>query len=761
MSSCFSATALVLLLAFASVIAHASGQANQWLRLIAAGQYEQVIQQAEAVARPERLSASEVHMLCHAYARTKHYTRLEACLDRFETTFARADRESVLFGLDDAMPAILLMRAEAAIDLGRYDVAAREAQRALDWMARSGLEPLIAIDSHATLALAHAFRGDHAAARAQLEPIGRIGRSLFKDDYKTTRALAQGRVYMALGEYRLAYDAVSSDRTFKLDAFLDDLFSGALLRGESNWLWLELPRAYMLSRALLGMGEVDAAATRLDRLLAQPRARQNGEIYWMASFDRGRIAEQRGEDVEAARHYAHAVEMLEAQRASIATEANKIGFVGDKQQVYARLIRTLLRLGRERDAFEYVERSRARALVDLLAARQDWGPRARRDEVARLLQAQRSAEEAARRQMTGAPEPRDGAQTIARLREIDPEIASLVAVSTLSLAELQAMLAPDERLLAYHVDGGELLAFLVSARDLRVVRNAAGDLAHDIRGLRQAIADQAADVLPRAQVLYRRLLGPVEMGADVRKLYLVPHGPLHYLPFAALHDGQRHLVERVAFAILPSASLLRFLAPRRPDRAPAGALVLANPDLGSRRLDLPHAEQEARAIVAGMPGSTLLIRAEANETAFRVRAARHVWLHFATHGHFSAEQPLRSGLLLAADAENDGRLSVDELYGLALDAELVTLSACETGLGAVMSGDEVIGLIRGFLFAGARNVVASLWPVDDLATADLMRRFYAGLGTHEPAEALRSAQVAMLRAGRAPYFWAAFQSTGR
>lgn len=761
MSNRVSAWLLSLLLVFSGMDAHASRQANQWLRLIADGQYEQVIRQAEAMARPERMSASEAHMLCHAYARTKHYTRLETCMEQFETTFARADRESVLFGLDDAMPAILLMRAEAAIDLGRYELAAREAQRALEWMARSGLEPLIAIESHATLALAHAFQGDEARARAQLEPIGRVGRSLFKDDYKSTRALALGKVHMALGEYRQAYDALSSDRTFKLDAFLDDLFSGAMLRGASNWLWQELPRAYMMSRALLGMGDLDAAATRLDRVLAHPRARQNGEIYWMASFDRGRIAEQRGEDGDAARHYAHAVEVLEAQRASIATEANKIGFVGDKQQVYARLIRALIRLGRERDAFEYVERSRARALVDLLAARQDWGPRARRDEIAGLLQAQRSAEEAARRQMTGVAEPDDRAQTVARLRQIDPEIASLVTVSTLSLPELQAMLAPDERLLAYYLDGGELMAFLVSVNDLRVLRSPVGDLADAVRQLRQSIAEQAADTVPRAQALHQLLLQPAELPANVRRLYLVPHGALHYLPFAALHDGQSHLVERVAFTILPSASLLRFLAPPRRGVAPSAALVLANPDLGSRRLDLPHAEEEARAIVAGMPGSILLTRAQASETAFRARAGDHAWLHFATHGHFSADQPLRSGLLLAGDARHDGRLSVDELYGLALDADLVTLSACETGLGAVTSGDDVIGLIRGFLFAGARNVVASLWPVDDRATADLMRRFYNGLGAHEPAEALRLAQQAMLRAGHAPYFWAAFQSTGR
>src|SRR6185295_10092586 len=112
----------------------------------------------------------------------------------------------------------------------------------------------------------------------------------------------------------------------------------------------------------------------------------------------------------------------------------------------------------------------------------------------------------------------------------------------------------------------------------------------------------------------------------------------------------------------------------------------------------------------------LLVRKEATETNFKRAGRIFSRIHFATHGKFQADQPLASGLYLAKDGDNDGVLTVGELYSMDLDADLVTLSACETGLGKVANGDDVVGLTRGFLYGGARSVVASLWQVDDRAT---------------------------------------------
>jgi CHAT domain-containing protein len=201
----------------------------------------------------------------------------------------------------------------------------------------------------------------------------------------------------------------------------------------------------------------------------------------------------------------------------------------------------------------------------------------------------------------------------------------------------------------------------------------------------------------------------------------------------------------------------------RPAQVTAGVqlLALGNPDLGDSKLDLQFAEGEARTVASLFPDSRLLVRKDASETNFRKAGSAFRRIHFATHGMFRADAPLSSGLFLAKDTDNDGVLTVGELYSTHLNADLVTLSACETGLGKIANGDDIVGLTRGFLYAGARSIVASLWSVDDRATAQLMESFYRNLAHMSKLEALRQAQINTRRAFPHPFFWAAFQLTGR
>jgi CHAT domain-containing protein len=159
--------------------------------------------------------------------------------------------------------------------------------------------------------------------------------------------------------------------------------------------------------------------------------------------------------------------------------------------------------------------------------------------------------------------------------------------------------------------------------------------------------------------------------------------------------------------------------------------------------------------------SRALVRAEASKSAVTELGNGFSILHFATHGKFDADAPLSSGLYLAKGNEASGVLTVSDLYSLRWDVDLVTLSACETGLGKIANGDDVIGLTRGFLYAGARSIVASLWEVDDRATAQLMESFYRNLATHDKREALRLAQIETRQQFPEPWFWAAFNILGR
>ncbi len=239
----------------------------------------------------------------------------------------------------------------------------------------------------------------------------------------------------------------------------------------------------------------------------------------------------------------------------------------------------------------------------------------------------------------------------------------------------------------------------------------------------------------------------------------MPHGVLHYLPFASLRSpGRRWLVQDFALSTLPSASVLRYLSDKGAG-APAGTLVMGNPDLGAE-LALPWAEREARMVGQEEKGATVFVRADATEAKAKKLLPTVGIIHFATHGELSETDPLSSAVLLVPGEGEDGRLEVREVFGLDLHAKLIVLSACETGLGKLSRGDEVVGLQRAFLYAGTPAVVTTLWKVDDKATYDLIRAFYSKLESAGPVEALRQAQLETIATYPHPYQWAAFNLTG-
>ena len=188
-------------------------------------------------------------------------------------------------------------------------------------------------------------------------------------------------------------------------------------------------------------------------------------------------------------------------------------------------------------------------------------------------------------------------------------------------------------------------------------------------------------------------------------------------------------------------------------------LALGNPDLERDDLNLPGAQTEVESISATQTNIESFYRKGASETLIKQSSSQYQRLHIASHGVFYPDNPMQSSLLLAKDESNDGNLTVSEIYDLDLNADLVTLSACETGLGKITNGDDVIGLNRGFLYAGANTIISSLWQVSDSATADLMTLFYQNSGS-DKREALHSAQLSVKQKYPHPYYWAAFQLTG-
>ena len=405
------------------------------------------------------------------------------------------------------------------------------------------------------------------------------------------------------------------------------------------------------------------------------------------------------------------------------------------------------------------------------------------------------------------------------LRERSPRAAELIAPASLTLAGAQALLGDDGVLLEYVVAEPRSYVFAVAPRRLTVralpgraeIEAAARTLYAALTARNAVVAGEAAAprtarigradaAVPEAAArLAHLVVEPVaDQIAGARRILVAPDGALAYLPFAMLpgpprgHAAPAALLDDHDVVMLPSASALAALRARRPRRAaPPRIAILADPvygagdprlppgpagvRAGTPRLHelarLPFAADEAAAIAAIVPADRVRVATGLDARRDLITSGAlgdYDILHIAAHGLVNARHPDLSGLVLAMvdarGADQDGFLRLHELYQLEIGADLVTLSGCETALGREIRGEGMIGLSRAFLHAGARRVVASLWQIHDRATAELMRRFYAGMLERglRPAAALREAQrgVRDQTPYASPYFWAAFVLQG-
>lgn len=506
------------------------------------------------------------------------------------------------------------------------------------------------------------------------------------------------------------------------------------------------------------LGHLEAAQAAYGEVLAIWRETGGDFEIAEALVNLGGVQERRGLIEEAIASYRAAIAAVESLRSRLKAEEARTGFLATRLAPYERLIALCLRApGREALAFETVERAKARAFIELLA---DKPLRPPRDVPSQLLDRERQVREALDHlyQMgvhAGAPGgaglraarlEADLEEVYRQLRRLDAQYAGIRTVDTLSLEAVRERLPVGALLLEYFGVGDAIGCFAI-ARD-RVRAALLPGLAELVdRALQKSEGPLPAGVVAIADpslndALHAAAFEPfADLLADHEMLYLVPHGSLHYLPLHALGAGAP-LLERHRIAHAPSASILlrdRGTVPD-PQRAPLPCLAY-----GYGGSDLRYAELEARH-VAALTGGIVRAGAEATAAALLAEGGEYRCLHLVCHGTFNPQAPLASGLLLA-----DGKLdAMTVMQRLRLRADLVTLSACDTGQAKVVRGDELMGLARAFLYAGAAAVLVSLWPVDDLATALLMDAFYrarAALPADREglAEALRRAQLAVRR----------------
>jgi len=520
----------------------------------------------------------------------------------------------------------------------------------------------------------------------------------------------------------------------------------------------------------------------------------------------GRVFAERGDLNGALPYLEQAVGALEAQRGHLGGGSRAAEDFG---QLYANDYRDLLevqvRAGQTAKAYRTLERARAQTLLQMLAERDlDFS----RDAPAALLAEQRRVDldyERVQKEIAGlnAQGQAERLQALQRrqlsLREVQarvreeirgasPGLASLEYPQPFDAARAGAALDPGTLALAYSV--GEKRSFLfalgpepgaLAAFEIPIGRP---ELAAKIRRFRGGL-DGSAPQGVEAQALTDLLLRPARAQLRrARRLLVLPDGPLHVLPFGALPEvavggrSRRFLLEALPVHSTLSLTLYDELRKHRRADRETRLVAFGAPDYtggaegADRRTPLPWTRGEADAVcAAGLGPCQEWLGAEATESRAKAVGPGVAVLHFACHGLLDERFPLDSALALAAPASSsdgeNGLLQAWEIFeSVRLDADLVTLSACETGLGKEKGGEGLIGLTRAFQYAGARTVVSSLWSVSDAGTAELMRRFYGFLKAGKPKdEALRLAQVDLLR-GRAgqefsdPFHWAAFQLYG-
>ena len=558
----------------------------------------------------------------------------------------------------------------------------------------------------------------------------------------------------------------------------------------------------VLGHLALARGDLAAARDAYERTLAlrsrlMPDTAAEAEA-WRAW---GEMHRRAGRTAEALLAWRRAAAALEAQRGRLGGDHDvRVGFAAQHAALYQELMELLVTAGRPAEALQVLERSRARALLDMLAERDLLGPGQLPPDLAQERRRLDGEYDRVQAELAGSSLARDAARVegllrrrralhderealAARVRAASPALAALHYPRPLDLDRARRALDAGTVLLAFAVGRDQTLVFVVrpsGAREgLTVHRRPIGEEAlrqrvSAFRGLiergRESPSVEPA-LTAQAQQLYRELLEPAAADLEAaQRLVLVPDGPLHSLPFAALSSrGSRYLIEDRPLHLVLSATLYAELRRSRERRGRLGPLVAFGdpryPPGDARLSSLPASGREVEQIAALFGPSAVVRRgSEATEERALQDSRRARYLHFAVHGLVDRQLPLDSALALTAGGrpEEGGFLQAWEVFEkMRTDAELVTLSACDTGLGREMAGEGLIGLVRAFHHAGAPSVVASLWAVADRSTADLMVPFYAGLRQGlTKDEALRRAQAERARSGAHPWHWAAFELHG-
>ena len=542
----------------------------------------------------------------------------------------------------------------------------------------------------------------------------------------------------------------------------------------------------LLARLSLQAGDLSAARAECDRAFERLSSIEAPMLRFQAEFVSGQIQEASGKPAAAYDSYQKAREALETLRSSLHGEELKISFVKDRFEVYERLVDICMKDAARtaEESFGYMEMAKSRSMAELLVhgnrsfadpgggqsdlvrrireMREELNWYYRRLEIEELKADDRSPER--------IQKLRDKALTqenelLRALRETPASQSIDSDPAFASLGTVRGALPAGSTLVEFFSAKGQFLAAVLNQDSLEIVSLTPVsrvvnllrmfDFQIDkfrlgqsyVREFEKPMLDAA---LSHLQDLYGELIGPIRSRLDGGHLVIVPHGVLHYLPFHALFDGERYLIDSFTVSYAPSAAIFS-LCQQRKTAVVEPSLVMGVPDARA-----PEILDEVQAVAKTLPDAQMFVGPKATVGTLRERGARSRVIHIATHATFRHDNPMFSGIRLG-----DAFLSLYDMYQLKLESELLTLSGCATGLNVVGAGDEVLGLVRGLLYGGARSLLLALWNVHDRSTAEFMTEFYRRWqGGTSKLQAMQGAMFEVRERYPHPYYWAPFTLTG-
>ena len=549
----------------------------------------------------------------------------------------------------------------------------------------------------------------------------------------------------------------------------------------------------LLARIAMQVGESSAAETEIDAAMARIEKVQAPVLAYQALFLKGQLAYSRGDRAVAFASYREARKSLEALRSRLHSEELKISFVKNRLQVYEALVDLHLSDAQSNEssaseAFACIEAAKSRSMSEMIfqsgqtipfgdAGQSELVRRIRdlreelnwyyhRIELEQLRPEETSAKRLQQLQEKAVSHENELLRTLRELPANERENATLQPAADFSLERLRAALPGDSALVEYYSTGDRLLAAVVTRSAIKIIPvSLVSRVLHFLHLLRfqlskfrmgAAYAHRFEQPLLQAtqghlESLYKDLIEPIRENLSARHLVFVPHGALHFLPFHALRTCDDYLCDAHTISYAPSATVFA-LCQEKPASNMPNSLVMGIPDERA-----PEILSEVQSVAGLLPHPELFIGSQATANVLRQRGASSGLLHIATHGNYRQDNPMFSAIRMG-----DGYLNLYDLYQIRLPARLVTLSGCATGMNFVSAGDELLGLQRGLLCAGATCLLLSLWDVHDQSTATLMQAFYAQyMQTGDMPKSLQSAMKQLRQQNPHPYFWAPFVLIGK